>query len=116
MTPEQSKNLLDLSLATSQSSSPRPSFVFLSPAMTEFVSTGGPLPHIPDHLTLSQFILDSAHECRPIRPQGVAWLVDDATGRKVSLDEVTTLPFDIEPLSIIEHLIHVKRFNLEYSA
>jgi len=60
-------------------------------AMTEFVSPGGPLPHIPDHLTLAQFILDSIHEFRPIRPQGVAWLVDDATGRKVSLEEVTIL-------------------------
>ena len=73
--------------------------------MTEFVSPGGPLPHIPDHLTLAQFVLDSPHECsRPIRPQGVAWLVDDATGRKVSLEEVTILPFNLEPLSIIEHL------------
>jgi 4-coumarate--CoA ligase len=72
--------------------------------MTEFVSPGGPLPHIPDHLTLTQFILDSTHQCRPIRPQGVAWLVDDATGRKVSLEEVTILFFDLEPLSIIEHI------------
>jgi hypothetical protein len=72
--------------------------------MTELVSPGGPLPHIPDHLTLAQFILDSTHECRPIRPQGSAWLVDDATGRKVGLEEVTIPPFDLEPLDIVEHI------------
>jgi 4-coumarate--CoA ligase len=72
--------------------------------MTEFVSPGGPLPHVPDDLTLVQFIFDSTHECRPIRPQGVPWLVDDTTGRKVGLEEVTILPFDLEPLSLIEHL------------
>jgi 4-coumarate--CoA ligase len=72
--------------------------------MTEFVSPGGPLPYIPDDLTLAQFILDSTHACRPIRPQGVAWLIDDATGRKVGLEEVTVLPFNIEPLGIIKHL------------
>jgi hypothetical protein len=60
--------------------------------MTEFLSPGDPLPHIPDDLTLPQFILDSTHECRPIRPQGATWLVEDTTGRKVGLDEVTILP------------------------
>ncbi|KAI0257049.1 amp dependent CoA ligase [Lactifluus subvellereus] len=58
--------------------------------MTEFVSSGGPLPHIPDNLTLSQFIFDSTHECRPVRPQGVPWLVEDATGRKIGLEEIQT--------------------------
>jgi hypothetical protein len=57
--------------------------------MTEFVSSGGPLPHIPDNLTLTQFIFNSTHECRPVRPQGVPWLVEDATGRKIGLEEVT---------------------------
>jgi hypothetical protein len=57
--------------------------------MTEFISSGGPLPHIPDNLTLTQFILDSTHEYRPVRPQGVPWLIEDATGRKIGLEEVT---------------------------
>jgi len=56
--------------------------------MTEFVSSGGPLPDIPDNLTLTQFILDLTHPCRPFRPQGVPWLIDDATGRKIDLEEV----------------------------
>jgi 4-coumarate--CoA ligase len=57
--------------------------------MAEFVSSGGPLPHIPDNLTLTQFTLDSTHECRPVRLQGVPWLIEDATGRKIGLEEVT---------------------------
>jgi hypothetical protein len=72
--------------------------------MTEFVSPGGPLPHIPDDLTLAQFIFDPTHECRPIRPQGVPWLVDDATGRKIGLEEVNMLSFGFMPADIIEYL------------
>jgi hypothetical protein len=60
--------------------------------MTEFVSPGDPLPYIPDDLTLVQFVLDSNHECRPIRPQSATWLIEDATGRKVGLEEVSLLP------------------------
>ena len=60
--------------------------------MSEFFSPGDSLPNIPDDLTLTQFILDSTHECRPIRPQGATWLIEDATGRKIGLDEVTILP------------------------
>jgi hypothetical protein len=63
-----------------------------SSTMTEFLSPGDPLPHIPDDLTLVQFTLDSTHECKPIRPQGATWLIEDATGRKIGLGEVTILP------------------------
>ncbi|KAI0003767.1 phenylacetyl-CoA ligase [Russula compacta] len=56
--------------------------------MTEFISPGGPLPNIPDNLTLVQFIFDSTHECRPTRRQGTTWLVEDATGRKIGLKEI----------------------------
>ena len=77
---------------------------FCPSTMTEFVSPGGPLPHVPDDLTLVQFIFDSTHECRPSRPQGVAWLVEDATGRKIGLEEVTRFPFGFMPLDVIEHL------------
>ncbi|KAH8992514.1 amp dependent CoA ligase [Lactarius akahatsu] len=58
--------------------------------MTEFVSPGDPLPYIPDNLTLAQFVLDSTHPYRPLRPQGVPWLIEDATGRKIGLEEVRT--------------------------
>ncbi|KAH9997080.1 amp dependent CoA ligase [Russula vinacea] len=61
--------------------------------MTEFVSPGGPLPHIPDDLTLTQFILDSTHERKPIRPQGATWLVEDTTGRKIGLEEIQSRVF-----------------------
>lgn len=57
--------------------------------MTEFVSPGDPVPYIPDNLTITQFILDSAHSYRPLRPVNVPWLIEDATGRKIGLEEVT---------------------------
>jgi hypothetical protein len=60
---------------------------------SDFVSQGGPLPHVPDDLTLTQFIFDSIHQCRPVRPRGVPWLVNDATGRKIYLEEVTMVLF-----------------------
>jgi hypothetical protein len=78
--------------------------------MTEFVSPGGPLPHIPDDLTLTQFILDSTHERMPIRPQGATWLVEDATGRKVGLEEVTILRLHAS----VPTGTSVKRFDLAF--
>ncbi|KAI0308291.1 amp dependent CoA ligase [Multifurca ochricompacta] len=63
--------------------------------MTEFVSPERYLPHIPDDLTLVQFILDSTHECRPVRPKGVPWLVEDATGRKIGEEEIRTRVFGL---------------------
>lgn len=84
--------------------------------MTEFVSPGGPLPHIPDDLTLTQFIFDSTHECRPIRPRAVPWLVDDATGRKIRLEEVTMVFFLFyAPRTLSNRTpVSMKRSNLEY--
>jgi hypothetical protein len=81
--------------------------------MTEFLSPGGPLPYIPDDLTLPQFILDSTHECRPIRSQGATWLIEDATGRKVGFDEVSMLPVVSASVRI---WTSVERFNLVYLA
>ncbi|KAI0274533.1 amp dependent CoA ligase [Russula aff. rugulosa BPL654] len=63
--------------------------------MSEFFSPGDSLPYIPDDLTLTQFILDSTHECRPIRPQGATWLIEDATGRKIGLDEIQSRVFGL---------------------
>jgi len=45
--------------------------------------------YVPDDLTLSQFILDSHHPLRPIRPDHVPWFIDDASGRGVGFEEVS---------------------------
>lgn len=56
--------------------------------MTDFYARET-LPYsIPDDLTLAQFTLDAHHPARAIHPQGVPWLVQDETGRKVDLEEV----------------------------
>lgn len=47
-----------------------------------------PCPPIPDNLSIPQFILDSTHPLRPLRPNNVPWLVEDASGRCVGLEEV----------------------------
>ncbi|KAG1739568.1 hypothetical protein EDB19DRAFT_1635717 [Suillus lakei] len=55
--------------------------------MAEVVSPAGILPHIPDNLTLAQFILDAEHVRKPVRKSG-AWIVDDQSGRKIGLEEL----------------------------
>ena len=57
--------------------------------MAEFVSSGSPVSHIPDSLTLAQFMLDSTHPYRPLRDVSAPWLIEDATGRKIGLEEVS---------------------------
>ncbi|KAF9502465.1 phenylacetyl-CoA ligase [Pleurotus eryngii] len=49
---------------------------------------GPPTPYIPDDLTIPQFILDSHHPTRPVRPHGTPWLIDDVTGTKVGFEEL----------------------------
>jgi hypothetical protein len=56
--------------------------------MGEYVAEGN-LGAIPDDLTLPQFILDSTHPTRPIRKEGIPWLIDDITGRKIEFEEVS---------------------------
>lgn len=56
--------------------------------MGEYVAEGN-LGAIPDDLTLPQFILDSTHPTRPIRKEGIPWLIDDTTGRKIGFEEVS---------------------------
>jgi hypothetical protein len=46
-----------------------------------------PLPHIPDDLTIPQFILREIGG-RPVRPRDIPFFIEDATGRKVSYEEV----------------------------
>ncbi|THH18562.1 hypothetical protein EW146_g2442 [Bondarzewia mesenterica] len=63
--------------------------------MTEFVSPAGPAPHIPDYLTLPQFMLDSVHPSRPVRREGIPWLIEDATGRKIGFEEIRSRVFGL---------------------
>jgi 4-coumarate--CoA ligase len=44
----------------------------------------------PDNLTLPQFILDSTHPRRPLRPSKSPWLIQESTGRQVYYEEVRT--------------------------
>ncbi|KZT08186.1 amp dependent CoA ligase [Laetiporus sulphureus 93-53] len=58
--------------------------------MAEIHGPGGPLPHIPDDLTIVQFMLDYEHESRPspaFLPDRCC-LIEDATGKKVTLNEI----------------------------
>lgn len=47
------------------------------------------LPHIPDDLTLGQFLFDCNHPTRPKGLTGTPWLIEDATGRKRDEQEVS---------------------------
>ena len=65
----------------------------------------GNLGVIPDDLTLPQFILDSTHPTRPIRKEGIPWLIDDTTGRKIGFEEVSRgMTDDDRVTSISVHL------------
>lgn len=52
------------------------------------------LPHIPDDVTLEQFILGYPHEARPRRPDFAPWLVSDKTGRQIRLEEVSQVDLE----------------------
>jgi 4-coumarate--CoA ligase len=51
--------------------------------------TAEPLPHVPDDVTVGQFILDYSHPTRPVREQGSPWLIDDETGKTVARSQVS---------------------------
>ncbi|KAJ7145711.1 amp dependent CoA ligase [Mycena epipterygia] len=57
--------------------------------MSEFASHGK-LPHVPDDITIAEFILDQNHDFRPARPQGTPWFVVEKTGKKIGADEKRT--------------------------
>lgn len=57
--------------------------------MTEIHADGGPIPHIPDDLTIPQFILDVHHPARPTIRKPQPWLIEELTGREVCSDEVS---------------------------
>ena len=52
-----------------------------------------PLVRVPDNLTITQLLLDgeTATSFRPKRPEGVPWLIEDATGRSIGLEEVSVI-------------------------
>ncbi|KAH7926476.1 acetyl-CoA synthetase-like protein [Leucogyrophana mollusca] len=56
--------------------------------MAELASPAGPLPHIPDDLTLAQFTLDAQHPARPVRKDGIPWIIEDQSGKKIGLEEL----------------------------
>ncbi|KAF8635269.1 hypothetical protein AX15_000492 [Amanita polypyramis BW_CC] len=51
--------------------------------MSVFCSSMSNLPHIPDDLTIPQFILDHRPPSRPVRPDHTPWLIEDRSGRTV---------------------------------
>ncbi|KAI0937764.1 hypothetical protein AcW1_003837 [Taiwanofungus camphoratus] len=56
--------------------------------MAEIHALRGPLPHVPDDLTIVQFMLDHQHPTKPAVKQSSPWLIEDATGRKIGIDEI----------------------------
>jgi len=56
--------------------------------MRDVIAPGGPIPHIPDDLTVEQFILETTHESRPSIVDHSPSLVEDASGRSFSFDEI----------------------------
>lgn len=85
---------------------PLPHYTTCTVDMTEFESPFGPLPHIPDDVTLPQFLLDSTHPRRPIRKEGIPWLIEDATGRRIGFEEVR---LDSSPAPVSNILMELPR-------
>lgn len=59
--------------------------------MTEFYGPGDAIPHLPDDITIVQFLLDSHDPTRPANPVGLPWFIEEATGRSIDIDEVCPL-------------------------
>ncbi|KAF5374141.1 hypothetical protein D9615_008885 [Tricholomella constricta] len=55
--------------------------------MTRVYLNPTPLPHIPDDITLAQFMLEYQHPLKPAR-RDVPCLIDDNTGREISFEEL----------------------------
>ncbi len=50
---------------------------------------GEPLAHIPDDVTIPQFLFDKHHET--LRSRNPTYFVDDATGRHINGEEVSVI-------------------------
>ena len=55
--------------------------------MSEFRSPI-PLPHVPDNISIPQFIFRSGTPGRPVRPSDVPFFIEDGTGRAVTYEQV----------------------------
>ncbi|KAG1784944.1 uncharacterized protein HD556DRAFT_1522138 [Suillus plorans] len=82
--------------------------------MAEVVSPAGILPHIPDDLTLAQFILDAEHVRKPVRKND-AWIIDDQSGRKIGLEELRTRTYGLANALSIRYNIQEDDVVLIYS-
>ncbi|KAG1861788.1 hypothetical protein DFJ58DRAFT_871788 [Suillus subalutaceus] len=82
--------------------------------MAEVVSPAGILPHIPDDLTLAQFILDAEHVRKPVRKSD-AWIVDDQSGRKIGLEELRARTYGLANALSIRYNIQEDHVVLIYS-
>ena len=57
--------------------------------MTLYYGPGGPLPHIPDDLSIPQFIFGFHRVPKPrVSAPPAPWFIEEATGRKIYGDEV----------------------------
>ncbi|KAF8073410.1 hypothetical protein FPV67DRAFT_744283 [Lyophyllum atratum] len=56
-------------------------------SMKEIYPQSSILPHIPDDITLTQFMLEYQHPLKPARRE-VPYLIEDNTGRKIGFEEV----------------------------
>lgn len=66
---------------------------------------------VPDDLTIPQFFLDSHHPLRPARQTGVPWLIEDATGRPIDLEEVRVRSPRRRPI-LTESKLRTRTFGL----
>lgn len=66
---------------------------------------------VPDDLTIPQFFLDSHHPLRPARQTGVPWLIEDATGRPIDLEEVRVRSPQRRPI-LTESKLRTRTFGL----
>lgn len=57
-------------------------------SQTEFYGPGAPPPHIPDDVSLVQFMFDYEHPTRPAIPNGLPWFIEQDTGEELCRDEV----------------------------
>ncbi|KAI0356902.1 acetyl-CoA synthetase-like protein [Trametes cingulata] len=63
--------------------------------MEEIHGDGGPLPPIPDDLTIHEFILDTPYPSRPVPRKPQPWLIEEKTGREIGSDELRARVFGL---------------------
>jgi hypothetical protein len=61
----------------------------------EFHSLAPSLPHLPDSVTIPQFMFDYPHQCRPARDTNLPWIIDNDTGRRLLGEDVRRRTFSL---------------------